>query len=295
MKLKRKVSKIITISLFISIIGLICLKNINQDIIDTESINSEIEKPGLSADLPTLINGTSELNIFSTLYIWDAVNFTFSYTNVSGDPLTGLSNASYSWKQFNDLNEIVDSGDGFLIETMNHLYVLDFDTETRDIGIYYLNVFFNKENYESKNATILLDIESRVIDYLLSDNFQDYETTVNQGSNVSIEINLMDPTRFIPILNASVILTINAINYAFVDLGNGTYSYLLSTTNLNWGSNIGIINITKENYTSVEFTITIIIKLDKTDIKIPGYNLLLLLCILPISGILVSKKLKIYF
>lgn len=295
-KLKKKVSRIITISLFISILSLICLKNLNQDIINTDTINSEIKNPGLSADLPTLINGTSELNISRGLYIWDMYNFTFSYTNVSGDPLTGLSNASYSWKQYNDLNEIVNSGDGFLIETMNHLYVLDFDTETRDIGIYILNVFFNKENYESKNATIFLVIYSRVIDYLLSDNFQDYETTITQGSNVNIEINLTDPTRgFIPMLNASVILTINAINYAFVDLGNGTYNYLLSTTNLNSGSITGIINITKENYTSVEFTITIIIRIDRTDIRIPGYNLLLLLCILTISGILVSRKLKISF
>jgi hypothetical protein len=123
------------------------LKDLRQPNINDSSMNFKIEIPEYSADLPTLINGSSEFHLDTNIFIWDAVNFTFTYTNESGVPLTGLSNSSYSWKQFNNLNETIDSGSGFLIETVNHHYVLDFETETRDVGMYEIIATFDKDNF----------------------------------------------------------------------------------------------------------------------------------------------------
>ncbi|MBA7704555.1 hypothetical protein ES703_113369 [subsurface metagenome] len=88
-------------------------------------------------DLPTLINGVSEFGPINVgIYIGDSFNFTFIYTNELGIPLTDLSDQYYSWKQYDEQHQIINSGSDFLIETVDHYYILDFDTETRIVVVY---------------------------------------------------------------------------------------------------------------------------------------------------------------
>ncbi|MFX0083209.1 MAG: hypothetical protein ACFE94_15805 [Candidatus Hodarchaeota archaeon] len=290
MKLNKKLRTIILISLFINVISLVYLKDLRQPNINGSFMNFKIEIPEYSADLPTLINESSEFHLDTNIFIWDAVNFTFTYTNESGVPLTGLSNASYSWKQFNNLNETIDSGSGFLIETGNHHYVLDFETETRDVGTYEIIATFDKENYDSKNATVLLIIMKRVLEYSLSSNFKNNQISVAKGRVVPIGINLTDPTRGgIPVLNATIILTIGDSSYDFTETSNGTYILNYPTHMMTSNTLTGIITISKENYITEEFSITIQLK---TTERIPGYSLFSLLSISFIVVIFLSKKLK---
>jgi hypothetical protein len=265
------------------------LKDLKQVNINSKPADSEIGIPKFSADLPTLINGSLEFMLSTKIWIMDAINFTFSYTNESGIPLTGLSNKSYSWIQYNDLNETIDSGSGFLIENVNHHYVLDFDTETRDVGTYEINATFDKDNYDSKNATIILTISLRVFEYQLSPNFQNNQITVSKDETVPIEIILTDPAKEnVPVVNASITLTTSGIIYSFINLFDGTYLLVFPTINTAFPIT-GNINISKENYTSVEFTIRFLLKGVG---RIPGYSLFSLLGISAIVVMILGKKLK---
>jgi hypothetical protein len=94
----------------------------------------------------------------------------------------------------------------------------------------------------------------RFLEYSLSNNFKNNQISVVKGRVVPIGLNLTDPTRGgIPVLNATVILTINTFDYEFTELGNGTYRLNYPTQMMASNSLTGIINISKEYYISEEF------------------------------------------
>jgi len=232
----------------------------------------------------TLINDSSELfRIKKHVYIKDAINFTFSYKDAfKGTKIIDLDEQYYRWEKYDSENNIIDSGEGTLITSIDNLYILDFNTETLTAGEYFLLIILNKDNYESKMGFFTLYIEKREIKYNLSDNFIKNQVGVVKGNIIPIEIHLTDPTKGnIPLMNATIKLTINNITYEFGELENGMYILNYPTSNVNAfftsKTFTGIINITKEDYISEEFAITVVVQMEEIFPGMPTFYFLIII------------------
>ncbi|MFX0031026.1 MAG: hypothetical protein ACFE8B_17560, partial [Candidatus Hermodarchaeota archaeon] len=174
----------------------------------------------------TLINGDSKIfRELKFMYVKDQINFSFLYTDsLTGIRITDLTTQYYMWEKYDSDGNITANGDGILVQEIDGSLVLDFDSEVRTIGDYLLIVTLEKDNYEYKNAMIFLTITPRYLLYSLSSNFEDNKISIVKGKTVTIQINLTDPTRGgIPLLNATVLLTIKGIDYKFNESANGAY------------------------------------------------------------------------
>ncbi|MFW9773419.1 MAG: DUF2341 domain-containing protein, partial [Candidatus Thorarchaeota archaeon] len=224
------------------------LQVIDTSLIDADyyTVNFEISKENFeiaTRDLDfivmsrlTLINGDSKIyRELKFIYIKDTFNFTFLYTDaLTGTRIIDLSTQSFIWEKYDIEGNVTANGEGTLIQEIDGSFVLDFDSEIRAVGDYLLIVNLEKENYEYKNAMILLTIKTRYFSYSLGNNFENFQINIVKGHEVPIQINLTDPTQGgIPLLNASVKLLIGGTEYQFNESGNGTYSFNFPTNNIN--------------------------------------------------------------
>ena len=268
-----------------------------------------------SINLPTLINDSPQsLNLTISIYVSDAFIFSFAYTDQYGIPLTDLSDQSYTWNRYNDEGIIIGSGAGTLIKDAYDFFILDFDTETREVGKYVIIATLDKDGYDSKNATITLNIVKRVFDVILSGNFNNNIITIEKGTYIEIGVNISDPTRGnIPLSGATVNLTIQEIWYVFTEKKLGIYNLTLNTDNYEFsGSSLtlsGEISIKKLDYETQTINITIIIKTPYHDVgddddddddddessQIPFGNYYLLFAAISIISLTIIKKRKAIF
>ncbi|MFX1454242.1 MAG: DUF2341 domain-containing protein [Promethearchaeota archaeon] len=263
------------------------------------TINSAIKDLDINVmDRITLINGQSTIaKVIDSIYVKDTVNFTFLYTDsLTGARVSDLQTKYYMWERYDIHGNVTDSGEGILIQTYFDAIILDFDTENRIVGEYLIILTVEKQNYENKNALIRLSIMKRELDYSLGNNFNNFQISVVQGKTVSIQLNLTDPTqRGIPLLNATVLLTIKGIEYQFIEFANGIYGLNYSTRTVNAFFSpttlVGYINITKEDYISEEFRITIVVKMEEIFPGFPTfYFLIIIFGILAIVGSIVGYR-----
>jgi len=250
----------------------------------------------------TLINGEPEFyRSLETIYVKDAVNFTFLYTDAfSGAKLTDLKTQNYIWEKYSINGSVIEQGKGNIITTNEDLYKLDFDTEMKTIGEYLLIITLDKDNYDYKNIMIFLTIVKRELGYSLSENFKNSKISIEQGKTVPIEIKLTDPTKEgIALTNATILLIINDIIYEFEEYVNGTYILNFPTNHINtfFSSETitGTINITKEDYISEEFSINIVVKMEEIFPGVPTFYFLIILFAILISiGGIVSYRIYKY-
>jgi hypothetical protein len=246
----------------------------------------------------TLINGDSKIyRELEFIYVKDARNFTFLYTDaLTGSRITDLTTHSFMWEKYDIDGNVTANGEGTLIQEHDGSLVLDFNSEIRAVGDYLLIVNLEKDNYDNKNAMILLTIKTRFLSYSLGSNFKNYQINVVKGNTVPIQINLTDPTQGgIPLLNASVRLIISGIEHQFSESGNGTYRFNFPTNNINAfftsKTLTGIINITREDYFSEEFLITITVEMEEIFPGMPTfYFLIILFAILATVGSIVGYR-----
>ncbi|MFX1310124.1 MAG: hypothetical protein ACFE8C_10540, partial [Promethearchaeota archaeon] len=233
-------------------------------------------------DRLTLINGSSLLfRKIENIYIEDAVNFTFLYSDMmTSERITDLTTHYYIWEKYDISGEVViDTGQGTLIPTVDDLYVLDFDTENLTIGVYSILVTIGKENYQTKNAWTTLTVKKRIFDPLLNDG--NSQLQVKKGQTGIVRLELTDTTKGdIPLQNASAILTIMGDTYEFEEDEPGIYILNLPTGNINtfFGPQTftGIINITKENYISEELSFTLVVGMEEIFPGMPFFYFLLI-------------------
>ncbi|MHA2474971.1 MAG: hypothetical protein ACXAES_17250, partial [Promethearchaeota archaeon] len=191
---------------------------------------------------------------------------------------------------------VTDSGEGTLIQTYFDFIILDFDSENRTVGEYLIILTVEKENYENKNAMVRLSIRKRELDYSLGDTFKNYQISIVQGKTIPIQLNLTDPTQGgIPLVNATLILTIRGTDYLFTEFANGMYGLNFSTKNINafFSSTTltGFINITREDYISEEFRITIVVEMEEIFPGMPTfYFLIIIFGVLAIVGSIVGYR-----
>ena len=259
-----------------------------------ENYGTTIKDLDLSVlDRLTLLNGSSGFfRKIENINVEDAVNFAFLYTDVTdvmeGTKITDLSAQYYIWEKYDNDGNVIATGQGALIPSVDNLYVLDFDTENLTIGEYLLFITIGKDNYEYRNGLIYLTVEKRDIglceDCLTYNNKIVYNNKINveKGTTVTFELQLTDPTRGdIPLINATAILIKDGIEYEFQEFADGIYRLDFSIANVNtfFSSKTltGIVNISKENYYSVEFTITIVVEMEQIFPGIPTFYFLLVI------------------
>ncbi|MFX1455874.1 MAG: DUF2341 domain-containing protein [Promethearchaeota archaeon] len=231
---------------------------------------------------PTMLNGSTEFfRKIESIYIKDAVNFTLYYTDaITGAKVTNLKTQYYIWESYDQEGNVNETGQGNIFSTINNTYIVDFNTDIRSVGEFLLIVILDKENYDYKNAMILLSIIRRDFNYALSENLQDKQTNVVQGRIVPIELTLTDPTRGdIPVINATIELIIGVNSYEF-EYVNGTYTLDFPTNNIDafFTSTTlrGLIKISKQDYNSIEVSITIVVEMQEIFPGIPMFYFLLI-------------------
>ena len=250
----------------------------------------------------TLINGEATLyRSLENIYINDAVNFTFFYTDaITGENITNIKTSLFIWEKYDTEGSVIDSGQGTLNVNTNDSYNLDFTTENKTIGDYLLIATLEKDNYEYKNSMILLTINKREVDYILGNNFKDKQASVVQGKDIPIMIYLTDPTKNDnPLINATISLIIGGAEYEIKELGNGTYRAYYETSSINafFTSTTlrGVINISKEDYISEEFSIIIVVEMQEIFPGIPTfYFLLIISAVIAVAASIVGYRVYKY-
>ena len=235
---------------------------------------------------PTSINGITSLFQFSPdVYVLETVNYTFEYKDIIQDLVIGdLDIAGYNWYRLdedgNPLTGLGNEGSGYLTQSVNNLYTLDFNTELREVGEYSIFITLQKSNYEVRNAFISLTISKRPISVdLAATGLSGNRINVIQGDNINIRITLYDPTNGSQLLtNANVTLNLGG---SFNEITAGVYEYDYSTANIDAfftpKTLTGQITIEKENYEEISISITIVVGMNEI---FPGFPLLYFILII---------------
>jgi len=249
----------------------------------------------------TDLNGQSEL-VYLNPKVWvqDAHNFMFTYSDANTlETLGDLTIATYIWQELNENGSIIPGrdGSGTLIQYENKTYVLDFNTEHKQVGFYYLYVTLQKENYETKSALINLEIILREFEVEKNiKNLVGNQVNVIHGDSASFEIYLQDITRGnIPLENATVTLIIGGSEYAFNETSPGIYSLTFETEEIEafFAPNLlsGIIRVQKVNFTSQEIRIVVNVQMEEIFPGMPVfYFILITAAIVGIAGSLITYR-----
>jgi len=113
----------------------------------------------------TTINDQTDLLYISLkIYVQDQKHFIFAYRDANTNEIIGsLSVATYIWEELDANGDVIPgrSGSGILTQNINKSYTLDFKTESKPIGYYFLYVTLKKANFEQRFALINLEIIPR--------------------------------------------------------------------------------------------------------------------------------------
>ena len=254
---------------------------------------------------PTSLNGDTSLHhISKMLWVRQAYNFTFEYTDILFEPYLNLDNldqAYYQWYEVAAIGSIIGaiSNNIDLIEGMNSTYILDFNTASKDVGDYAIFITMQKNNYDVRTALIDLTIKLRKITLsLTATNLIQSQIRIDQGKTVLFELSLIDstePANLQPITGATIVLTIGSQQYSLTGT-NGTYAYAFTTSNINtfFAQQVftGEISIVKDDYVSESIAITIVVEMVEV---FPGfplfYFIMIVTSIAAIVGSLVAYRL----
>ncbi len=213
----------------------------------------------------TEINGTNNVIFLSEhIYALETEVFEFNYTDVL--TTTRISNPdemSYNWQKLEDGAPIPGENKiGSLIETGDHRYILDLDTEKMELGDYFVFITLDKLNYELRSAVISLTIEDRPTSSNSTDIFE-----INIGVSLNLTYFYSDDLTSTSITNLDTqIYSYNGSEASGGDsLGYDPirevyYLKNFDTATLPDGSYTITVTLDKENYTSqvVETSLVII-------------------------------------
>ncbi|MHA2287357.1 MAG: hypothetical protein ACXABG_01095, partial [Promethearchaeota archaeon] len=236
------------------------------------------------------------------VYVQNTSNFVFSYSDANTlETLGDLTVASYIWQEVYENRTAIPGrdGSGTLIQNMDNTYTLDFNTELRQVGLYFLYLTMHKENYEIKTAIINLEIALREFDAEKEiEGLVGNQVNVVQGENVDFEITLVDTTRNNTTLeDATVYLSIGGSNYYFNEsyASPGTYTLVFETEEIEafFAPNLqaGIIYITKANFTSQQVRINLNVQMEEIFPGMPTfYFILIFASVVGVVGAVVTYR-----
>ncbi|MFX1375833.1 MAG: carboxypeptidase-like regulatory domain-containing protein [Promethearchaeota archaeon] len=248
----------------------------------------------------TMLNGQTELVYLSPkIWVQDAHYFTFTYTDANTSVVLGdLSIATYSWYELDEFgNRIPGSqGTGSLIQYLNNSYYLDFNTEIRSVGYYFLHIALQKENYEACFAYLNLEIMLREFDVSITGFGSNNQIKVDQGDQVEFEVNLIDLSRGnIDLEGAKVTLNIRGANFSLSETVPGVYTGVFSTSSVDTfftsKTFVGKIIIEADNFTSQEVSITVVVNMEEIFPGMPTfYFILITASVIGVVGSLVTYR-----
>jgi len=237
---------------------------------------------------PTSINGTTTLfQISPNIYIFDSEYYWFEYNDTLQDITIGnLDVASYNWYRLdengNPLSGPGNEGSDVLLPAPNNQYMLDFDTELREVGEYSIFITMQKNNYEVRNAFISLTISKRPISMnLYANGVLTTRISIVQGSSINFSAVLTDETNGSPLTGVNVTLQINGIDYSLdpVPGSPGTYEYIFPTSHINAffmpQTLTGQIIIELDNYERDPEPITVVVNMPEI-LGIPTFYFLMI-------------------
>ncbi|MFX0075846.1 MAG: hypothetical protein ACFE96_10415, partial [Candidatus Hermodarchaeota archaeon] len=232
------------------------------------------------------INGESQLLYLTPkVNVTDAEDFVFTYTDANTHEILGdLTVASYVWYEIYKNGTVIPGrdGSGTLTQNLDHTYTLDFNTELKRVGFYFLYVTMHKENYEIKSALVNLEIVLREFRVQVDiENLAGTQVNVVQGDDVNLEIRIVDmSTGGVPLQNAMVYLNIGESSYNFNETSPGTYSLVFDTENIEafFAPKLlaGVIHVTKDNYTSQQVRININVQMEEIFPGMPMFYFILI-------------------
>ena len=257
----------------------------------------------------TLNNEPGDIYYLRPPDIWveDTEIFMFTYRDYDTDKVLGdLSTASFVWEELyeNGTKKEGVYGSGELTELSNKTYELDFNTELRSVGNYFVFVTMKKDNYEEKNVILSLKIVLREITETVFVNSRlvgpDTQIGVNKGANINFNISLTDDSRNnIDLQGATVEIyfgyTGNNITAPETPGTPGLYTRTFSTSNIDTfiapRTFVAIIYINADNFTSVEIRIVITVKMEEIFPGMPTfYFILITASIIGVVGSVVAYR-----
>ena len=108
-----------------------------------------------------LNNQSALLYINSKIYVQEQKYFVFTYQDAHNGKIIGnLNEANYIWEELYANGTVIPGRNGSenLMQNINKTYTLDFKTELKPIGYYFLFVTLKKDNFEMRSAIINLEI-----------------------------------------------------------------------------------------------------------------------------------------
>jgi hypothetical protein len=247
----------------------------------------------------TTINGeTEEIYYLRPPDIWieDPKIFSFTYRDKETSKVLGeLSTATYVWEELyeNGTKKEGIFGSGELTELTNKTYTLNFNTEVKPAGNYFIFVTLKKDNYDEKNVFINLKIVYRTFsisgDLIIKGTpmFIEPGTTqisVAQGVNLNFTIGLTDDSRNgINLQGATVKIYFGHTGSNRTDINEispGLYTLTVGTGNIDTfiapRTFIIIIYMSADNFTSQERRIIITIQMEEIWPGMPTFYFILI-------------------
>ncbi|MHA2325773.1 MAG: hypothetical protein ACXACB_10255, partial [Promethearchaeota archaeon] len=233
---------------------------------------------------PTELN--SSTSVFYTsqrLYVKDSYNFIFDYIDVlTSQDITNADEVSYILQKLDDEGLPIPGVTvlGFLVESVDHKYILDLNTKTLRDGEYSIIVTIKKKNYELRTVIVSLTINKRVFGAILSIG---QVVRIDSGGALEFQISLNDPNNnSVPVIGANIYIIFQGEKYDFTDEGDGNYSisvHVLADTFFAPETFIGTVYIEKANFTTTSYSITAVIKMEEILPGIPTFYFILVLSI----------------
>ncbi len=237
--------------------------------------------------ITTLNEETDLVYISSKVWVEDPNPFEFIYQDeITEDYIGNLTTATYTWEELYKNGSRIPGvhGSGTLIQNGNNTHILDFNTELKSVGYYYLYITLQKQNYIARSALINLEIMLRefvptIGDPQLGSNNQ---IQIDHGTDIDFEISLWDTTRDVELQNAIIKLNFREVNHTFdlSDTTAGLYTLTLLTSNidtfLTTRTYVGKIYIEAANFTKQEITITVTVKMEEIFPGMPSFYFILI-------------------
>ena len=225
------------------------------------------------AERPTLLNGTNNVIFLSEdVFALESEYIEFDYTDVlSSTRIANLDEASYNWQKLDENNDPIPGENkiGDLIETADHRYILDLNTEFMELGDYFVFITLNKLNYELRTAVVSLTIENRPT----SVNGTIGAYFINMGESLNFTYSYIDDLTSTSITNLGTqSYTINGTLNTSGSLGydsNKEVYYLIDfdAASLLDGNYTIKVSFDKENYTSQVVVSTLVVNFVETDYR----------------------------
>jgi len=259
---------------------------------------------------PTQVNNSIDTSYTYTLDVFEGRNFTLEYNDtLISSRVGGCEVKYYNWWKLDasGARSTIAGEFGYNVEnvteTVDYLYVVDFDTESKALGTYEVIVHLQKNNYEEQTIFFSITIEKR--EFTSYDN-QDIVSAaqiktimVDHSVSVDLVFTLTDSSAGrvgAPLEDATVTVIIDGTSYKLTETSPGEYSRSISTTD--YDTFFGAmtlacrLTIAKENYESQDYTFNI--NVGMIEGPIPGiptfYFLLIVGAIIAVVGSLTISR-----